>query len=63
MTTPDGTSYRGFKVTIGGIQDPTTVKRTYDDINKIFKANPEGYKVSEERDELGHFKAFTVSSL
>jgi hypothetical protein len=37
------------------------IERTYEDIDKIFKANPGDYKVHEER-ENGKFKSFTVET-
>ena len=52
----------GFKVTIGSVSDPALVKRTYDDIDAIFKSNPGDYKVEEERDSNGHFKSYIVST-
>lgn len=51
-----------IKVTIGGIVDPSTIKRTYEDIDKIVKSNPDSFKVKEERDSSGHFKSFIVST-
>ena len=48
-------------MTIGGITDPGEIERTYEDIDKIFKSNPEKFKVHEER-ENGKFKSFTVST-
>jgi len=60
LTTPDGTPYKGFKVSIGGgITDPATIERTYEDIDKIFKANPGEYKVKETRTPDGKFQSFT----
>lgn len=60
--TPDGTPYHGFKVSIGGIQDPATIKRTYDDIEKIFKSNEVNFKTHEEHTPSGTFKSYTVST-
>lgn len=62
ITTPFGEKISGFKVTVGGITDPSTVIRTYEDIEKIFKANPGNYKVHEEKTPDGKFKSYTVST-
>lgn len=59
-TTLDGIAV--VKITIGGVVDPASIKRTYDDIDKIFKSNPDTYKVKEERDAEGKFKSFTVTT-
>ncbi len=59
---PDGTAYRGFKVTIGGITDPATIKRTYDDIEAIFKSNQTKFKIHEEHTPAGTFKSYSVES-
>ena len=62
LTTPFGTEFVGFIITIGGITDPASIQRTYEDIDAIFKAHPEEYKVYEEKDSLGHFKSYAVST-
>ena len=62
LISPDGTPYRGFKVTIGGIQDPSQIKRTYDDIEAIFKSHEVNFKTHEERDVEGHFKSYSVET-
>lgn len=62
LTTPFGTPYIGFKVTIGGVSDPAMTERTYEDIDKIFKSNPGDYHVKEERDANGKFQSFHVST-
>lgn len=59
---PFGTEYIGFKVTIGGITDPSMIERTYQDVDKIIKSNPESFYTKEERDESGGFKAYHVST-
>ena len=37
-------------------------ERTYEDIDKIFKANPGDYHAKEERDANGKFQSFHVST-
>lgn len=59
LTTPDGTPYKGFKVTIGGSPNP---ERTYDDIEKILGKNNVSYKTHEERNPNGTFKSYSVST-
>ena len=49
-------------MTIGGVTDPALIERTYEDIDKIFKANPGAYKVKEERTPEGKFKSFIVET-
>lgn len=61
LVTPDGAPYRGFKITIGGLTDPQSIQRTYDDIDKIFKANQMAYKITEHR-KNGHFDSYSVST-
>ena len=60
--TPDGTPYRGFKVTIGGIQDPAEIKRSYEDIERILKGNNHPYREYETKTDQGTFKSFVVES-
>jgi hypothetical protein len=62
LVTPDGTPYKGFKVSIGGIQDPSEVRRTYDDVEAILHKNQVEYKVHEERTPQGTFKSYSVST-
>lgn len=62
ITTPFGNKISGFKITVGGVMDPSTVIRTYDDIDKIFKANPSNYKVTEHKTADGKFKSYTVET-
>lgn len=62
LTTPDGTDFVGFIITVGGITDPAMIQQTYEDIDAIFKANPEKFVIHEERDEVGHFKSYSVST-
>ena len=57
--TPDGTAYRGFKVTIGGLSNP---ERTYDDIESILNRNKMPYKIHEERTTDGKFKSYMVET-
>jgi len=60
LTSPFGTEYTGFKVTIVG--DNPNVERSYADIDAIFKSNPGAYKVEEERESDGKFKSFSVTT-
>ena len=62
LTSPNGEDFTGFIITIGEITNPASIQRSYEDINKIFKANPGNYKVSEHRDSEGHFKSFSVET-
>ena len=61
LTTPSGEPYRGFVVSVGGITDPASIERTYNDIDKIFKSNPGTYKIKEERVD-GKFHSYSVST-
>ena len=60
--TPFGEEVNGFKVTIGGVLNPEDIKRTYEDIDKVFKSNPGKHKVHDEHDENGKFKSFIVET-
>lgn len=51
----------GFSISIGKVKDPSMIERTYEDINKIMKSQPETFKVREER-ENGHFKRMIVEA-
>ena len=62
LTTPGGTPYRGFKVSIGGIQDPAQIKRTYDDIEKIIGGNNLPFKTYEEKTSTGTFLSYRVET-
>ena len=62
LYTPSGTPFHGFKITVGGTLDPESVVRTYEDIEKIFKANSAKYKVHEEKRPDGKFKSYTVET-
>ena len=42
--------------------DQIFVNRYYDDISAIFKSKPENFVVTEERNEDGSFKSFSVST-
>ena len=62
VMSPFGTEVVGFKVSIGGITDPAQIKRTYEDIDRIFKSNNKDFKVYEEKSKDGKFKSFTVTT-
>jgi len=62
LYTPDGTPYAGFKVTIGSVLDPSSVKRTYTDIEAIFQKNKTPYKIHEEFREGSKFKSYTIET-
>lgn len=62
LTSPFGTEFVGVRITIGEVTDPATIKRTYEDIDEIFKSNPDSFTVKEERDEKGRFKSFVVEA-
>ena len=62
LVTPDGTPYKGFKVTIGGIQDPSTVRRTYSDVEAILHKNQVPFKTHEEHHNDGTFKSYTIET-
>ena len=62
IKTPYGSEINGFKVTIGGIQDPAEIKRSYDDIERIFKSNEKTFKVTEEHNPNGTFKTYTAET-
>ena len=38
------------------------IERTYDDVDKIVKSNPETFYTKEERDKEGKFIAYHVST-
>lgn len=57
---PFGTEFVGFKVTIGGVTDPASIQRTYDDIEKILRREP--YKIHEEKTSNGTFRSYTVET-
>lgn len=62
IITPFGSDIIGIRITVGGILDQATVKRTYDDIEAIFKSNNESFKTFEEKTENGTFKSYVVST-
>ena len=62
LTTPDGADFVGFIITVGGITDPASIQRTYEDIDKIFKSNPESFNTHEVKDENGKFKSYVVET-
>ena len=62
LTTPDGTPYNGFKVTVGGIQDPGEIQRRYDDIEHILHQNQVAYKINETHDQQGHFRSYSMET-
>lgn len=57
-----GTEIQGFQVSIGGIFDPSEVKRRYDDIEEILGKNKVNYKTHEERNDNGTFRLYTVQT-
>jgi hypothetical protein len=61
LTTPDGTPYRGFKITVGGLLDPENIERTYSDILRILHRNAREFRVKEERDG-GKFKSLVIET-
>ena len=62
LTTPDGTPYRGFKVSIGGVSDPSSVERTYADIEKILGRDKVSFKTHEETTPSGTFKSYSIEA-
>ena len=42
--------------------DPREQERNYDDILAIFKSNMDTFETTEERDEHGRLRKFTVST-
>ena len=58
--TPGGILYKGFKVSIGGIQNPAQVERTYEDIEKIIRGNNLPFKTHEEKTSTGTFRSYIV---
>lgn len=49
-------------MTIGGITDPSTIERSYNDITAILRANRGPYKVTEERTPDGRFKSLIIEN-
>jgi len=49
-------------VTIGGVTDPETIKRSYEDIEAIFKSNELKFKTYEEKTPDGKFKSYIVET-
>lgn len=62
LTTPDGTPFFGVKISIGEITDPATIKRTYDDIEKIMGRNQVPFKIHEEKTAAGTFRSYSVET-
>ena len=62
LQTPSGTEFIGFKVTIGGVTDPASVTRTYDDIERILGKNKVDFKTHEEKSPNGTFRSYTVET-
>ena len=62
LTTPYGDEYDGFKITVGGIQDPAEIKRTYDDIEEILGKNQIPFKTHEVDSPSGKFRSYSVST-
>lgn len=60
--TPSGEEYIGVKVSILEATHPDNIKRTYDDIEAIFRANPTRYTVHEERRQDGTFKSYVIET-
>ena len=61
LTTPDGTPYRGFKITVGGFLDPANTERTYEDVLRILRRDAREFRVTEERDS-GKFKSLIIET-
>ena len=47
-------------MTVGGLDAPP--EETYEDIEKIFKANEVNFKTHEEKRENGLFRSYSVST-
>ena len=62
LLSPNGMEFVGVQVSIGGITDPSGIRRTYDDIEKILHQNKVEYKVHEESRPDGRFKSYSVST-
>jgi hypothetical protein len=62
VKTLDGVEVNGFKVTIGGITDPASIERSYEDIERIFKSNESKFRVEEETTQDGKFKKYVVQT-
>ena len=60
VTSPFGTEIVGFKVTIGGVTDPATIERKYDDIEAILKKSKVKFEIHESRYPTGRFKSYSV---
>lgn len=59
---PSGEEYFGIKVSIGKITDPSSVRRTYEDIEAILGRNKVDYKTHEVRTDAGLFRSYTIST-
>ena len=62
LYTPSGEQYNGFKVTIGEITDPSTIQRTYEDIESILGKDNVKYSIHEEHRPDGKFKSYSIST-
>jgi len=62
VDSPFGNRVDGFRVTVGGALDPSTVKRTYEDIERILHENKVEYVTHEETRPDGRFKSYSVST-
>lgn len=62
LQTPSGADYIGFKITVGEVLDPASVKRTYEDIESILGKNKVNYETHEESTSSGTFKSYSVST-
>lgn len=60
--TPSGEEYFGVKVTIGGVLDPSEVKRSYDDIEAILHENKVSYKEHLDLTDKGTFKSYSIKT-
>lgn len=62
MTGPFGTEINGFKVSILSSTDPSTIERTYEDIERILRGNRQPFKEVEEKTPSGTFKSFVIET-
>lgn len=59
---PSGVEFNGVEISLGGITDPASIVRTYDDIERILHQNKTPYKITETKTDAGTFKSYLVSS-
>ena len=62
LISPSGVEYTGFSITLGGITDPVSIERSYEDIEKILHQNKVEYKIHEEHKPDGTFKSYMVQT-